>query len=47
MDQILSNRPYQDLTGDNTEQTELENMTAQAKIYREVINENIDNPPFN
>ena len=44
MDQFLSNLPYQDLTGDNTEQTELENMTAQAKVYQEVINENLDNP---
>ena len=38
MDQFLLNLPYQDLTGENTEQTELENMTAQAKVYQEVIN---------
>ena len=44
MDQFLLNLPYQDLTGENTERTELENMTAQAKVYQTVINENLDNP---
>ena len=44
MDQFLSNLPYQDLTCNNTERTDLENMTAQAKIYQEVINGNLDNP---
>ena len=44
IDQFLSNLPYQDLTGENTERTELENMTAQAKVYQTVINENLDNP---
>ena len=43
MDQFLSSLPYQDLTGTTTEQTELENMTAQAKVYQTVINENLDN----
>ena len=44
MDQFLLNLPYQDLNGSYTEQTDLENMTAQAKIYQEVINGNLDNP---
>ena len=35
MDQFLLNPPYQDLTPDNTERTDLENMPAQAKVYQE------------
>ena len=44
MDQFLSNLPYQDLNGNNTKQTDLENMTAQAKVHHEVIKGNFDNP---
>ena len=43
MDQFLSNLPYQDLNGNNTKQTDLETMTAQAKVYHKVIKGNFDN----
>ena len=43
MDQFLSNLPYQDLNGNNTERTDLETMTAQAKVYHKVIKGNFDN----
>lgn len=44
MNQFLSNIPYQDLNKANTERRDLESMSAQAKIYHEVIKDNLDNP---